>query len=98
MCRCVFIIMSSSCRNGQTGVILCYSKRYQGLYSSPLSKVIIIWGNLITMMVVLHAQGNGQSRHCECSCINRLNKLVIHTPTAACGCQKEEKKSVIMER
>lgn len=47
-----------------------------------------------------HAGGNGQRVHRECSCGNRLNKLVIHTPTAACGCQKEKekKKSVIMER
>lgn len=31
-------------------------------------------------------RGTGQSLHRECSC-----RLVIHTPTAACGCQKEQK-------
>lgn len=47
--------------------------------------------NYCTMKVELRTQGTGQRLHCECSCRNRLNKLVIHTPTAVCGCQKEEK-------
>lgn len=42
-----------------------------------------------------HAGGNGQRVHRECSCGNRLNKLVIHTPTAACGSQKEKEKKKI---
>lgn len=40
----------------------------------------------------LLTQATGQSLRCNCSRSNRLNKLVIHTPTTACGCQREEKK------
>ncbi len=46
------------------------------------------------MKAELLTKGTGQSLHGECSCSNRLKELVIGTPTAARGRQKEGKKKI----
>lgn len=64
-----------------------------------LTEVLLILGNSITAQRRQSCSQRELVRVCTVNvvCSNRLNKLVIGTPTAVCGSQKE-KKSVIMER
>lgn len=94
-CGRAFIIAAVSYRNAQTSVILCCTKSYQGLYPSPLSVPHGSHHNFCKIKL-WHNEGRalhmGERSGCECCFSNRLNELVIHTPTDACGCQNEKKE------
>lgn len=107
--RRVFISVTFSRRSGQTGVIPPTVRACLGLCTGPLSvpreshPVFFFFFSAHSIRAPQNAelltQATGQGLRCNCSRSNRLNKLVIHTPTTACGCQREEEKNaVIIER